>query len=76
MGVIDNTPLGSFTYQKQTGTNHYNVAVHLLKVTKVAGKFPEKGIRKTQWFLLKDAVCDAAQPGLRTLSSRLETVGV
>ncbi|MDC9836760.1 NUDIX hydrolase [Rhizobium binxianense] len=76
IGVVDSTPFGSFTYQKGTSTNRYTVAVHLLKVSKVAGTFPEKGVRKTQWFLLKDAVRDAAQPGLRTLLSRLETVGV
>lgn len=74
MGAVDDVPFGSFTYQKDTSTNRYSVAVHLLKVSKVANKFPEKGIRKTQWFLLKDAVRDAAQPGLRTLLSRFETM--
>ncbi|NNU63833.1 hypothetical protein G9X67_00855 [Rhizobium sp. WYCCWR 11152] len=30
--------------------------------------------RKTQWFPLKGAVRDAAQPGLRTLLSRVENL--
>ncbi|MGO4485990.1 NUDIX hydrolase [Rhizobium pisi] len=76
LGVVGSTPFGNFTYRKDTSTNQYNVTVHLLKVSKVARRFPEKGIRKTQWFLLKDALRDAAQPGLRTLLSRLETVDV
>ncbi|CCM78390.1 hypothetical protein [Rhizobium mesoamericanum] len=55
--------------------NRYPATVHLLKVSQIAAAFPEAGFRKTQWFLLKEASRKAAQPGLRTLLSRLETTG-
>ncbi|MBY5456896.1 NUDIX hydrolase (plasmid) [Rhizobium beringeri] len=71
-GIVDKTVFGSFSYRKDTSLNRYHVAVHLLQVSRIADKFPEKSIRKTQWFPLKDAVRDAAQPGLRTLLSRVE----
>lgn len=40
------------------------------------GKFPEKDFRKQRWFPLKDAVREAAQPGLRTLLFKLENAGI
>ncbi|NKQ69751.1 DNA mismatch repair protein MutT [Rhizobium sp. UPM1132] len=76
IGDVESTPVGSFSYQKDSSTNRYTVTVHLLKVAKSALVFPERGLRKTQWFLLKDAIREAAQPGLRTLLSRLETVDI
>ncbi|MGR9556448.1 NUDIX hydrolase (plasmid) [Rhizobium leguminosarum] len=76
VGIVDETVFGSFSYRKETGPNHYRVAVHLLQVLRIADEFPEKSIRKTQWFPLKDAVRDAAQPGLRTLISRVEKLGL
>jgi len=76
IGDVDSTPVGSFAYQKDSSTNRYTVTVHLLKVSRIAATFPEAGFRKTQWFLLKDASRKAAQPGLRTLLSRLEATGV
>ncbi|MBY5592358.1 NUDIX hydrolase [Rhizobium leguminosarum] len=76
IGDVDGTPVGSFTYQKDSRTNRYTVTRYLLKVPRIATASPEMGLRKTLWFLLKDAVRDAAQPGLRTLLSRLETVSL
>ncbi len=40
------------------------------------GKFREKDFRKQRWFPLKKAVREAAQPGLRTLLSKLENAGI
>ncbi|WP_245456088.1 NUDIX hydrolase [Rhizobium leguminosarum] len=60
-GVVDKTVFGMFSYRKDTSPNRYQVAVHLLHVSRIAEKFPEKNIRKTQWFPLKDAVRDAAR---------------
>ncbi|MFW8588214.1 NUDIX hydrolase [Rhizobium beringeri] len=60
VGIVDKTVFGTFSYRKDTGPNRYHVAVHLLQVSRIADKFPEKSIRKTQWFPLKDAVRDAA----------------
>ncbi|MGR9178846.1 NUDIX hydrolase (plasmid) [Rhizobium leguminosarum] len=76
VGIVDETVFGSFSYRKDTGPNHYRVAVHLLQVLRIADKFPEKSIRKTRWFPLKDAVRDAAQPSLRTLLSLVENLGL
>ncbi|MHC2484883.1 NUDIX hydrolase [Rhizobium leguminosarum] len=76
VGIVDETVFGSFSYRKDTGPNHYRVAVHLLQVLGIADEFPEKSIRKTRWFPLKDAARDAAQPGLRTLMSRVENLGL
>ncbi|AGS25629.1 NUDIX hydrolase [Rhizobium etli] len=76
IGDVDSTPVGSFAYQKDSSENRYTVTVHLLKVSHIAVVFPEAGLRKTQWLPLKDASRNAAQPGLRTLLSRLETTGV
>ncbi|MBY3387306.1 NUDIX hydrolase [Rhizobium laguerreae] len=75
-GIVDKTVFGSFSYRKDTSPNRYHVAVHLLQASSIAEKFPEKSIGKTQWFPLKDAVRDAAQPGLRTLLSRVENLGL
>lgn len=75
-GVVDKAVFGTFSYRKDTSPNQYHVAVHLLKVWRIADKFPEKDARKTRWFPLETALREAAQPGLRTLLSRLETVGV
>ncbi|MGR9431322.1 NUDIX hydrolase [Rhizobium leguminosarum] len=72
VGIVDEAVFGSLSYRKETGPSHYRVAVHLLQDLGFADKFPEKSIRKTRWFPLKDAVRDAAQPGLRTLMSRVE----
>jgi 8-oxo-dGTP pyrophosphatase MutT (NUDIX family) len=73
-GIVDKTVFGTFSYRRDTSPNQSHVAVHLLQVSRIAEKFPEKSIRKTQWFPLKDAVRDAAQPGLRTLLSRVENL--
>jgi 8-oxo-dGTP pyrophosphatase MutT (NUDIX family) len=70
MGAVDLEPFGTFAYQKDTSVNFYTVTIHLLKVSKVADKFPEKNNRKSQWFGLKSAIREAAQPGLRALLAR------
>lgn len=76
MGVVAQMSFGTFSYQKDTSTNRYNVTVHLLKVSKVADRFPEKNMRKTRWFPLKEAIREAAQPGLRALLARFELEGL
>ncbi|MGR9145657.1 NUDIX hydrolase (plasmid) [Rhizobium leguminosarum] len=76
VGIVDETVFGSFSYRKEMSPNRYQVAVHLLQVSRIADEFREKSIRKTPWFPLKDAVRDAAQPGLRKLLSRVENLGL
>ncbi|RWX26773.1 NUDIX hydrolase [Rhizobium leguminosarum] len=71
-GVVDKTVFGTFSYRKDTSPNQYHVAVHLLQVSRIADKFPEKDVRKTRWFPLESALRQAAQPGLRMLLASLE----
>ncbi|ANP89251.1 NUDIX hydrolase [Rhizobium leguminosarum] len=74
-GIVDKTVFGSFSYRKDTSPNRYQVAVHLVHVSRIADKFPEKDVRKTRWFL-ETALREAAQPGLRMLLSRVETLNL
>ncbi|MGR9228357.1 NUDIX hydrolase [Rhizobium leguminosarum] len=75
-GVVDKTVFGTFSYRKDTSPNQYRVAVHLLKVSMIADKFPEKGVRKTRWFPLETALREAAQPGLRLLLSSIRSTNL
>jgi 8-oxo-dGTP pyrophosphatase MutT (NUDIX family) len=75
-GVVDKTVFGTFSYRKDTSPNQYQVAVHLLKVSRIADKFPEKGVRKTRWFPLETALREAAQPGLRLLLSSIRSTNL
>ncbi|MHC2485548.1 NUDIX hydrolase [Rhizobium leguminosarum] len=75
-GVVDTTVFGTFSYRKDTSSNQYHVAVHLLKVSRIADKFPEKDVRKTRWFPLESALREAAQPGLRMLLSSIRSINL
>ncbi|TBC89218.1 NUDIX hydrolase (plasmid) [Rhizobium leguminosarum] len=72
--AFEETVFGTFSYRKDASPNEYHVAVHLLQVSRIADKFPEKDVRKTRWFPLETALREAAQPGLRMLLSRVETL--
>lgn len=76
VGQVDTEVFGSFVYAKENSPHRYQVAVHLLRVTDLADDFPEKAERKQKWFPLKTAVRNAAQPGLRALLAKLETVAL
>jgi 8-oxo-dGTP pyrophosphatase MutT (NUDIX family) len=75
-GVVDKTVFGTFSYRKDNSPNQYHVAVHLLKVSRIADKFPEKDVRKTQWFPLETALREAAQPGLRMLLACITSTNI
>lgn len=75
-GVVDKAVFGTFSYRKDTSTNQYHVAVHLLKVSRIADMFPEKHVRKTRWFPLETALREAAQPGLRMLLASLRSINL
>lgn len=72
VGDVGKTIFGFFGYQKDSSPHRYHVAIHLLRVTKTTDEFPEKAVRKQKWFSIKDAILEAAQPGLRSLLDRLE----
>jgi 8-oxo-dGTP pyrophosphatase MutT (NUDIX family) len=48
--------LGSFIYLKDGRDTHYEVRVHLLKVSSMASDFPEKGQRSMAWVTIDEAV--------------------
>ncbi|MEH7840143.1 NUDIX hydrolase [Rhizobium sp. PEPV16] len=73
-GIVDKTVFDTFSYRKDTSPHQYHVAVHLLQVSRIAEKFPEKHVRKTRWFPVEAALREAAQPGLRMLLSRVENL--
>lgn len=76
VGEVDIETFGSFTCSKDSSAHRYHVTVHLLRVTEVSTDFPEKSVRKQKWFPLKAAVRGAAQPGLRSLLAKLETMAL
>jgi 8-oxo-dGTP pyrophosphatase MutT (NUDIX family) len=75
-GVVDKTVFGTFSYRKDNSPNQYHVAVHLLKVSRIADKFPEKDVRKTRWFPLETALREAAHPGLRMLLACITSTNI
>jgi 8-oxo-dGTP pyrophosphatase MutT (NUDIX family) len=71
VGDIENLPIGSFTYYKDTSPYRYRVTVHLVNTRKVKRIYPEKLVRKVKWFPLKGAAAIVGQPGLRDLLGTL-----
>jgi 8-oxo-dGTP pyrophosphatase MutT (NUDIX family) len=76
IGCIETTIFGSFSYRKESSPHHYHVSVHLLHVSEAKIEFPEKNTRRQKWFPLKVAIRDVAQPGLKSLLSRLEDLDI
>ncbi|MBZ9791589.1 NUDIX hydrolase [Rhizobium sp. 3T7] len=70
-GVVNPELFGLFSYRKDSTPHRYHVSVHLLEVSGIAADFPEKGVRKQNWFPLEVAISEVSQPGLRALLERL-----
>jgi len=75
VGAVERDVFGTFSYTKDSSPHCYQVAVHLLDVSRLSADFPEKAVRKQKWFTLKAAVRDAAQPGLQALLEKLDAMG-
>lgn len=70
-GEVAVSPLGAFTYFKDSSVRRYRVLVHVMTVQSRAKLFPEKNIRRSRWFSIEEAVAKANQPGLQELLQRL-----
>jgi 8-oxo-dGTP pyrophosphatase MutT (NUDIX family) len=62
VGVLDQEPVGSFLYDKWSGTCH--VVVFLMQVTEVAQNWPESDLRRRSWLSTAGALERIEDPGL------------
>jgi 8-oxo-dGTP pyrophosphatase MutT (NUDIX family) len=62
VGLIDQDPVGSFLYEKWSGTCH--VLVFSMQVTEVAQNWPEDDLRQRSWFSVAGALERIEDPGL------------
>lgn len=70
-GHVHPEVFGSFSYRKDSTPHRYHVAVHLLEVFETVSDYPERDVRKQQWFPLEVGITEVAQLGLRELLDRL-----
>jgi len=68
-GVVSDTPLGDFTYEKFGGT--CLVQVYVLHVTRVLDHWDEMGLRERRWFEVREAAATAGRPAVRELIAKL-----
>jgi 8-oxo-dGTP pyrophosphatase MutT (NUDIX family) len=69
-GKIDRSPLGSYTYGKRLGdgaVRDCTVTVHLLRVTRMRERWPEREERERRLFAPEEAAGLVDEPGLREL---------
>ncbi|KJF70218.1 hypothetical protein RP75_27630 [Agrobacterium arsenijevicii] len=71
-GSISSFPLGKFFYFKNSTSTRYNVTVYVLEVQSISDEFPEKGVRKSRWVSIDQAMVEASQPELRILFQKIE----
>ena len=68
-GVVSDTPVGDFTYDKFGGT--CLVQVYVLHVTRVLDHWDEMGLRERRWFDVREAADVAGRPAVRELIAKL-----
>ncbi len=84
-GVVSPDCIGLFSYDKDMGPDMAIpcvVAVYPLRVTRLAGKFPERKQRRRKWFSIDQAASRVVEPELRAIiatfvppTEQVETVG-
>ena len=72
-GTVIETPFGYFHYRKDSSPLRYRVTAHIVEVSLVAPRFPEKDIRRTQWFSMAVALREVGRPEIRDLLASLPT---
>jgi 8-oxo-dGTP pyrophosphatase MutT (NUDIX family) len=73
-GQLETRPLGKYSARKRLRTGEeitIDVWVYLLKVSKTARRWPEKGKRRTKWVSVAKAVQLLQEPLLRELCEEL-----
>ena len=68
-GVVSDTPVGNFTYDKFGGT--CLVQVYVLHVTRVLDHWEEMRLRERRWFDVREASAMAGRPAVRELIAKL-----
>lgn len=70
-GVVDDTPLGEFTYEKTLSRGgpamRMTATVFALRLTQLADDFPEAGQRERAWYTPEDAANMVRETDLRTI---------
>jgi ADP-ribose pyrophosphatase YjhB (NUDIX family) len=68
-GVVQQEVAGSYRAMKRRGDHHIviEVSVHIMEVTDVAKKWPEKATRLLRWYPVHEAVRLLREPVLRQL---------
>lgn len=73
-GAVRPLEIGTYRYDKMQDQGFaipIEVRIFLIEVTRLLGKFPEKGQRRRQWFTPLEASELVAEPQLRALLRRL-----
>jgi 8-oxo-dGTP pyrophosphatase MutT (NUDIX family) len=68
-GILQPEPVGSYLYEK--AGNRYHVTVFLMRVTKVASKWPEMDWRRRRWLHPANALLRLQGPSLRKLFTKV-----
>ncbi|OWV96128.1 hypothetical protein ATY81_27855 [Rhizobium sp. R72] len=71
-GSVSPKIFGAFSYFKDTSSFCYDVSVHLIEVRSISFQFPEKDVRTTKWFPLREAIEQAGRPALKALLLRFK----
>lgn len=74
VGRADAEPCGFYTYVKSFGKGEFApalVQVHMLTVSHLERKFPEKGQRVLKWFPVQEASAAVFEPELKSLLARV-----
>lgn len=70
-GTASTDLFGAFEYTKDSSLERYRVLVHLLEVKSISPDYPEKAVRKKQWFAVDEAMRQVREPGLRDVIGKL-----
>jgi phosphohistidine phosphatase len=70
-GVVGDTPVGEFTYDKFGGT--CLVRVYVLHVTRALDHWDEQSLRERRWFDAREAAAVAGRPAVRELIGQVAT---
>lgn len=66
-GSVSDAIHGSFLYSKDGSPHRYRVIVRALNISDLLRVYPERDLRKRQWFAISEAASAAGHPGLREL---------
>ena len=73
-GVLHREPVGTYLYEKLGSTHH--VVVYVMRVTEMAGAWPEASFRQREWLSIAEALERIEDEGLREIIERVNLVTV